>query len=113
MAIERECAVIVISSMAKAAGHTSRIGQFAKGSGEIDYAVELLYVGRFDDEDANGRPIVGDDGTVGITWHCKKARNLPQVDIALRFDGACQTYTAPLLADLVDAFMAFAPGTGR
>jgi replicative DNA helicase len=113
MAIERECAVIVISSMAKAAGHTSRIGQFAKGSGEIDYAVELLYVGRFDDEDANGRPIAGDDGTVGITWHCKKARNLPQVDIALRFDGACQTYTAPLLANLVDAFMAFAPETGR
>jgi replicative DNA helicase len=85
MAINREAAVIVISSMAKSAGPGSRIGQYARGSGEIDYAVELLYVGTSDE-----RP--DEDGIVNVTWACKKARNLPQRDIELRFDGACQMF---------------------
>jgi replicative DNA helicase len=90
MAINREAAVIVISSMAKSAGPGSRIGQYARGSGEIDYAVELLYVGT-SDERADA------DGIVNVTWQCKKARNLPQRDIELRFDGACQMF-APAVA---------------
>jgi len=90
MAINREAAVIVISSMAKSAGPGSRIGQYARGSGEIDYAVELLYVGT-SDERADA------DGIVDVTWACKKARNLPQRDIELRFDGSCQMF-APSVA---------------
>jgi replicative DNA helicase len=89
MAITREAALIVISSMAKSAGTGSRIGQYARGSGEIDYAVELLYLGVSGD-----RP--DEHGIIEVTWECKKARNLPQRDIALRFDGACQTF-APLV----------------
>lgn len=106
MAIQRECAAIVISSMAKAAGTTSRIGQFGKGSGEIDYAVEMLYVGQADERD--GRPVVGDDGTVGVVWQCKKARNLEQRDLQLRFDGDTQTYDAAGF----DEFSSFAPRPG-
>jgi replicative DNA helicase len=106
MAINRECAVVAISSMAKAAGTSSRIGQLAKGSGEIDYAVELLYVGQVDERD--GRPEIGEDGTAGVVWHCKKARNLEQRDLQLRFDGATQTYSPAGF----DEFSSFAPRPG-
>ena len=106
MAIQRECAVIVISSMAKAAGTTSRIGQIAKGSGEVDYAAELLYLGEREERD--GQPVVANDGTVGIVWRCKKARNLEQRDLQLRFDGDTQTYTATGFDD----FSSFAPRPG-
>lgn len=92
MAIERECAVIAISSMAKSAGSSSRIGQLAKGSGEIDYAVELAYVGTHPEVDHEGKPVVASDGTTGVTWQCKKARNLELLDLELRFDGDTQTY---------------------
>jgi replicative DNA helicase len=106
LAINRECAVVVISSMAKSAGTSSRIGQFGKGSGEIDYAVELLYVGQADERD--GRPEVASDGSVGVVWHCKKARNLEQRDLQLRFDGATQTYSPAGF----DEFSSFAPRPG-
>lgn len=115
MAINRECAVIAISSMAKAAGTSSRIGQFGKGTGEIDYAVELLYVGEV--EEHNGTPDIAPDGTIGVAWRCKKARNLEPRDLVLRFDGATQLYSAESLiypspvnghAD----FDAFAPRAG-
>jgi len=109
MAINRECAVIAISSMAKSAGTTSRIGQFGKGTGEIDYAVELLYVGEV--EEHNGQPDFAADGTVGVAWRCKKARNLEPRDLVLRFDGATQLYSAeraPPVNGHAD-FDAFAP----
>lgn len=92
MAIARECAVIVISSMARSASTASRAGQIAKGSGEIDYAVELLYLGEREERD--GEPVIAEDGTVGVTWHCKAARNLEHRNLVLRLDGAMQTYTA-------------------
>jgi replicative DNA helicase len=112
MAINRECAVIVISSMSKSAGTTSRIGQFGKGTGEIDYAVEMLYVGEV--EEHNGQPDIGPDGTVGVAWRCKKARNLEPRDLLLRFDGATQTYDAAVTingtpADGFAEFDGFAP----
>jgi replicative DNA helicase len=106
LAINRECAVVVISSMAKAAGTSSRIGQFGKGSGEIDYAVELLYVG---ESVTRENPVdVATDGTVSVVWHCKKARNLEQRDLELRFDGATQTYSPAGF----DEFSSFAPRPG-
>lgn len=87
LAVTREAAVIVISSMAKSAGPGSRIGQYARGSGEFDYAAELLFVGVADE-----RP--DEHGIIDVTWQCKKARNLAGHDIELRFDGACQTFAA-------------------
>lgn len=108
LAINRECAVICISSMAKSAGATSRIGQFGRGTGELDYAAELLYLGERE-EQSNGDPVIAEDGTVGVTWRCKKARNLEHRDLVLRFDGAMQTYTAVGF----DEFSSFAPRPGQ
>jgi replicative DNA helicase len=81
LAITRECAVLCISSMARSAGTASRIGQLAKGATEIDYAVELLYLGEADEHGPH------------VTWHCKKARNLERRDLLLEFDGPTQTYS--------------------
>jgi len=101
LAIRRQAAVIVISSMAKATGDGSRIGQFARGTGEADYAAELLYLAAMDErEDA--------DGTRGFVWQCKKSRNLRQADVELRFDGAIQTFFA-VVEPFVE-FQRFEPG---
>lgn len=115
MAINRECAVIAMSSMAKSAGTSSRIGQFGKGTGEIDYAVELLYVGEV--EEHNGHPDIAPDGTVGVAWRCKKARNLEPRDLVLRFDGAtqlynCESVTYTSSGSRFTEFDAFDPRTG-
>lgn len=93
LAITRECAVVCISSMARTVGATSRIGQLAKGATEIDYAVELLYVGEVE---ANG---------TDITWRCMKARNLEKRDLVLYFDGASQVFSLRGF----DEFSSFAP----
>lgn len=93
LAITRECAVICISSMARAAGSAKAIGSCAKGATEIDYAVELLYVG---EADANGKD---------VTWRCLKARNLEKRDLLLCFDGAMQTFGPRGF----DEFSSFAP----
>ena len=93
LAITRECAVVCISSMARAANTTTRIGSCAKGATEIDYAVELLYVG---EADANGHD---------VTWRCLKARNLEKRDLVLYFDGASQTFSQSGF----DEFSSFAP----
>lgn len=93
LAITRECAVVCISSMARSAGASTRIGSCAKGATEIDYAVELLYVG---EADANGHD---------VTWRCMKARNLEKRDLELYFDGASQTFSLRGF----DEFSAFGP----
>ena len=105
LAITRECAVVVVSSMAKVTTKDSRAGQLGRGSGEIDYAVELLYLGEI--EERGGEPVIGPDGTVGVVWHCKKARNLKPRDLVTRFDGATQTFHD---GRINDDFSAFAPG---
>jgi replicative DNA helicase len=93
LAITRECAVVCISSMSSSANTSTRIGSCAKGATEIDYAVELLYVG---EADANGHD---------ITWRCMKARNLEKRDLELYFDGASQTFSNRGFSE----FSAFAP----
>ena len=80
LAVTREAGVIVISSM-EVGRPGSRIGQYARGSGEFDYAAELLFVGVADE-----RP--DEHGIIDVTWQCKKARNIAGQDIELRFDGA-------------------------
>lgn len=93
LAITRECAVVCISSMSSSANASTRIGSCAKGATEIDYAVELLYVGEADD---NGHD---------VTWRCMKARNLEKRDLVLYFDGASQTFSLRGF----DEFSSFAP----
>jgi replicative DNA helicase len=103
MAITREIAVILISSMAKAAGKESRIGQLAKGSSEIDYAAELMYLGEASEQG------YGHDGCIDVTWRCKKARNFQPRDLLLRFDGDTQSFD---IAGF-DEFSSFAPKQPR
>jgi replicative DNA helicase len=111
MAIKRACAVVVVSSMAKATNKDSRAGQLGRGSGEIDYAVELLYLGEI--EEHGGEPVIGPDGTKGVVWRCRKARNVEPRDLVTRFNGATQTYhDGRIDTDFVDDFAAFAPGQG-
>jgi KaiC/GvpD/RAD55 family RecA-like ATPase len=101
LAIRRQAAVLVISSMAKATGTGSRIGQFARGTGEADYASELLYLGVPDER-------TDEHGVRAVRWECRKARNLPQVDVELRFDGSRQTFSAAAVP--FSEFQRFAPG---
>lgn len=113
LSITRECAVVVVSSMAKATTKDSRAGQLGRGSGEIDYAVELLYLGEI--EEHGGEPVIGPDGTKGVVWRCRKARNLEPRDLVTRFDGATQTYHGSRIDDdfpamPIDDFAAYAPG---
>jgi hypothetical protein len=93
LAITRECAIVCLSSIARSAGSAKAIGSCAKGATEIDYAVELLYVG----EKASNEQ--------DITWRCMKARNLEKRDLELYFDGASQTFSARGFSE----FSAFAP----
>jgi hypothetical protein len=91
MAIRREAAIVVVSSLAKATAAAAHAGQLGRGTAEIGFAAELVYSGERE-ETADGRPVVGPDGTVNVTWRCAKARNGEPRDLRLRFDGAAQTY---------------------
>ena len=48
------------------------------------------------------------DGVRLVRWECRKARNLPQVDLELRFDGARQTFSGMAVA--YPEFPRFEPG---
>ena len=92
-AIRHDVAVMFASSMAKTSNTTtSRAGQLSRGSGEIDYACEIVYAAEV--EEQNGRPLIAEDGTKGVTWRCAKARNLEPKDLVLRFHGETQRYIA-------------------
>ena len=93
LAITRECAIVCLSSTSRTAGAAKAIGSCAKGATEIDYAVELLYMG---DKAENEHD---------ITWRCMKARNLEKRDLVLYFDGASQTFSQRGF----DEFSSFAP----
>jgi replicative DNA helicase len=90
IAIVRELAIVVVSSMATATTTTDHAGKIGRGTSEIGYAVELLYVAEVDKRDGN--VIEGIDGMVAVTWRCRKARNLRPTDLVTRFDGTTQTY---------------------
>lgn len=100
LAVEQDVAVVLISSMAKAAGQRTGAHEWGRGSGQIGYTLSLLYVAEVDEhEDV--------DGSVGVRWVCKKARSIQPLDIELRFDGACQTFTP--IERPVEAFAGHSP----
>ena len=103
LAVELEVAVVLISSMAKAAGQRTGAHEWGRGSGQIGYTLSLLYVAEIDKHEDT-------DGTVGIRWACKKARSIRPADIELRFDGSCQTFTPAERP--VEAFADHAPAEG-
>jgi len=103
-AIRHEVAVIFASSMAKTSNTTtSRAGQLSRGSGEIDYACEIVYAAEVEEKD--GRPVIGEDRTKAVTWRCAKARNLEPKDLVLRFHGETQRY---IQAEVPSEYEAFA-----
>jgi replicative DNA helicase len=93
LAITRECAIVCLSSTSRTAGAAKAIGSCAKGATEIDYAVELLYLGEKAENEHD------------ITWRCMKARNLEKRDLVLYFDGVSQTFSLRGF----DEFSSFAP----
>jgi replicative DNA helicase len=90
LAIAREAAVVIVSSVAKSTGRPgspARVGTVCKGAAEIDYMVEFLFHGERD-----GEP--DEHGIVSVNWACRKARNARRTDVTLRLDGAIQYFYA-------------------
>jgi len=106
MAIVREVAIVIVSSMANTSSTTDHAGKIGRGTSEIGYAVELLYVA--DVEKRDGSPVEGPDGMVAVTWRCRKARNLKPIDLVTRFDGGTQTYRSGQAAEPYEEFAGFA-----
>lgn len=100
LAVSLDVAVIVISSMSKAAGQQTAAHQWGRGSASIGYALALLYVAEVDE---HPQP----DGTINIHWACRKARSIERQDIDLVFDGAVQTFMPSIRP--VEAFASHAP----
>jgi hypothetical protein len=106
LAVAHSVAVVVISSMAmgKGAGQQSRAHEWARGSGQIGYALKLLYVAEHDEQPDS-------DGCYSFRWACKKARSIERKDVELRWDPDLQTFSP--LERPVDDFAAFGPGRPR
>ena len=86
LAVSRGVAIVMVSSMAIGrTGGNLAAHEYGKGTGSIGYGAELIYVASLDKEadPAGPRP---------ITWKCVAARDLPQVDVELLFDGPMQTF---------------------
>lgn len=85
LAVELDVAVVVISSMAKAAGQRTAAHEWGRGSASIGYSLALLYVAEVDEHE-------NADGTIDIRWVCRKARSIERQDVDLVFDGGTQTF---------------------
>jgi hypothetical protein len=94
MAIGRELAVVLVSSVANRSTAADHAGQVGRGTAEIGFAAELVYTAERE-ETPDGRPVIGPDGTVAATWRCAKSRNGEPRDLVTRFDGAAQTFYGP------------------
>jgi replicative DNA helicase len=99
LATSRNVAVLMISSMAKGTSGKLAAHEWGRGTGQIGYAAELIYVARPDDE-------TDENGLRGFRWECAAARNLAATDVDLLFDGGLQTFLPAEQAD--PAFEAFA-----
>ena len=93
LAIRRECAMIVVSSISKPTTSAAHVGQLCRGTAELGYAAELVYAAECE-QSADGRPVIGPDGMVAVTWRCAKSRNVEPRDLVTRFDGDAQTFHA-------------------
>lgn len=103
LATSRNVAVLMISSMAKGTSGKLAAHEWGRGTGQIGYAAELIYVARPDEE-------TDESGLRGFRWECAAARNLAATDIELRFDGALQTFLPAERSDpAFDAFAAEVP----
>ena len=100
LAVELDVAVLLISSMAKAAGQRTAAHEWGRGSASIGYSLALLYVAEVDEHE-------NADGTTDIRWVCRKARSIERQDVDLVFDGGVQTFLPAIRP--VQEFATFAP----
>lgn len=101
LAVRRGAAVIMISSIAKAANETVRAGQFCRFTAEADYAAEFLFYAIVEPHEDNA-------DSWGVTWKCGKARNVRKTHLELQFEGAYQTFSAAVVP--FAEFQRFGPG---
>jgi len=100
------CAVLLISSMAKAADATARIGSLTKGTGQGDHDADIVLQGEADEH-------ADENGLRAVRWLCKKHRHGEARDLQLVFDGSLQTFTDAEAPAPDEAFTDFAMPGGR
>lgn len=107
MSLTHGCAVILISSMAKAADATARIGSLTKGTGQGDFDADILLVGEADEQ-------ADEAGLRTVRWLCKKHRHGEARDLITQFDGPLQLFTDADAPTPFQEFADFTPeGAGR
>lgn len=103
--LEKNCATIVVSNVAKNVSGETRIGGIGKESSELDFMADLFLLGIADEhEDANGLR--------AVRWKVAKNRHGPCHDLETLFDGSLQTFT-PSGAQPLEEFADFAPKPPR
>jgi replicative DNA helicase len=107
MSLTHGCAVILISSVAKAVDSTSRAGSLTRNTGQADFDADILLVGEADEQ--------GDEnGLVPVRWRCAKHRHGERRDLFTMFDGPLQLFNDAEAAAPDPAFADFAmPGARR
>lgn len=84
-ATARNCALLVISNLAKGTGKGSTAADLGKESSEIGYAVDVLvHIVEADDHEL-------EPGLLELQLRCAKNRHGPRTDIRLALDGAHQS----------------------
>jgi replicative DNA helicase len=107
MSLTHGCAVVLLSSVAKAVDSSSRAGSLTRNTGQADFDADILLVGEADEQ--------GDEnGLVPVRWRCAKHRHGERRDLLTLFDGSLQTFTDAEAPAPDEAFADFAmPGARR
>ena len=106
LAVNTETAVVVVSSMSKAAiAGGARLGTIGKGTAQVDYQMSFLFEAEPDEAARESGAAVFD-----IVWRCRKGRNDDRISFTARFDGPRQFYSQPV--DLVEDFASFGMSGG-
>ena len=97
MALNLNCAIVLVSNIAKGVTAASSIGNLGKNSSQIDFDADLVLLGE------------GPESTEGkdewpVKWHCKKHRHGRARDIHTIFEGDLQVFHD---AETVDTYSEF------
>ncbi len=103
MSLKHNCAVLLISNIAKGIDGSSRIGSLGKNSSQIDFDADLVLLGQPEGER-------DEDGMLPVKWLCKKHRHGQARDLNTLFDGDLQTFTD---AEAVEPYEEFAAFNGK
>lgn len=106
MSLTHGCAVILISSVAKAVDSSSRAGSLTRNTGQADFDADILLVGEADEQ-------TDEAGLVPVRWRCAKSRHGERRDLLTLFDGSLQTFTDAEAAMPFDEFLDHAPQGAR